>query len=648
MWAYREFILTALLVLAAPPCFCTQAAQDPAAVRQEFLAAMQRIRLHQPDIPDSQALESYAIHDYLVAARLRRDLSLGSSDNLDATIDTFLQTRSNQPVTRTLRRDWLVSLAQRRRWDLYLLRSADVVDPVLICDRLQGRLAVGDTAGLGPAALLRWMLPQRPPAECADVFAWLHQQGLVTPALAEARARAALAADNPRLAREFAAEVPINQRAALLQWTDLLEFPKSALNVLATHPLLTVEPEALAAGFEKLARTDVAAAWEILPRLLERGGLNLALQTQLRRSAALGAAYAHDPRAVRAFDDLPLDTADSQALEWRVRAALWAGAYAKTVAWIDQMPANLGVQPRWRYWRARAIAETMGAEAAAPFFGEIAGLRDYYGYLAADRLHRDYSLNMHASPVNAATQAALAADAGMVRAHELFDDEMTDDAGAEWSAVLNGADNALKVQAALLAAHWNWYAQSIATLAQTAEFDDVILRYPRPYTDAVNDAARFTQLPPDWILAVMRQESLFRKDAVSRADARGLMQMLPGTASAVARRWHISPPAHDGLFDPAIAIPLGAAYLRELLDHYHGQVALALAAYNAGPAAVARWLPLQTMDAEIWIENIPYNETRGYVAHILEHMVAFAAVRGAEPARLETVLSAVEPPQPTL
>jgi soluble lytic murein transglycosylase len=648
MTAYREFLLTAALVLAAPPCFCAQLPQEPAPVRQEFVAAMQRIRLHQPDMPDSPALESYAIHDYLVAARLRRDLGLGSDENLDATIDGFLQTRQGQPVTRGLRRDWLVSLAQRRRWDLFLLRSADVVDPVLICDRLQGRLTAGDTTGLAAVALLRWILPQTPPPECADVFAWLRREGLLTPALAQVRTRAALLADNPLLAREFAAEIPLNQRAAFLQWSDLLESPKSALNVLATHPLLSVEPEALTTGVDKLARTDVAAALDLLPRLLERGELTPAVRAQLKRSVALGAAYAHDPRAMRAFDDLALDAADSQAQEWRARAAIWAGAYAKTIAWIDQMPASLATQLRWRYWRARAVAETMGAEAAAPLFNEIAGLRDYYAYLAADRLHRNYNLNMRASPENTATQTALTSEAGMVRAHELFDCDMTDDAGAEWSAALAGANNTLKVQAALLAARWGWYAQSIATLAQTGEFDDVVLRYPRPYPDAVNDAARLGQLSPDWILAVMRQESLYRKDAVSRADARGVMQMKPGTASAIARRWHLSPPARDGLFDPSVALPLGAAYLRELLDHYNGQLALTLAAYNAGPNAVARWLPTQSMDADAWIENIPYNETRGYVQHILEHMVAFAAVRGAEPARLETLLPAVEPTRPVL
>jgi soluble lytic murein transglycosylase len=141
----------------------------------------------------------------------------------------------------------------------------------------------------------------------------------------------------------------------------------------------------------------------------------------------------------------------------------------------------------------------------------------------------------------------------------------------------------------------------------------------------------------------MRQESLFRKDAVSHADARGLMQIVPATAAAIARRWHLGAPGRDGLFDPSIAIPLGAAYMRELLDRYAEQLALCLAAYNAGPAAVAHWLPPIPMDADVWIENIPYNETRGYVEHILEHIVAFASVRGAQPPRLDILLSDVEP-----
>jgi soluble lytic murein transglycosylase len=83
-----------------------------------------------------------------------------------------------------------------------------------------------------------------------------------------------------------------------------------------------------------------------------------------------------------------------------------------------------------------------------------------------------------------------------------------------------------------------------------------------------------------------------------------------------------------------------------LLDRYAGKLELGLAAYNAGPLTVARWLPLRSLDADVWIENIPYAETRGYVQHILEHIVALAYVRDAEPPRLDVLMPAVEPAAP--
>jgi soluble lytic murein transglycosylase len=652
MSTWLKALLGAVIVLALAPILYpqplfAQPSADRDAVRDEFVAAMQRIRLHQPDVADSPALQNYAIHDYLVAARLRRDL-LSANENLDATIDAFLRAHTGQPVTHGLRRDWLASLAQRRRWDWFLPRSADVVDPVLVCDRLEARLSTDDTRGLAAAALARWIVPQKAPAECADIFAWLRRQGLLTAALAETRTRAALSADTPRLAREFAADVPIDRRAALLQWSDLLDSPRAALNVLATHPSLAVEPEALASGFEKLARTEPANALDLVAKLVARDGLTPEILGRIKRAAALGGAYDRDPRAIAAFDDVPAAAADGQVQEWRVRAALWNGDYARALTWTEQMPPSLAAQPRWRYWHARAIAATQGDAAAAPMFREIAGLRDYYGYLAADRLAQPYDLNVRPSPLDAAAQATLAKTAGLIRAHELFDCDMSEEAGSEWNAALESADNALKVQAALLASSWGWFAQSITTLAQSGEFDDVTLRYPQPYMDAVVRASKLAQLPQDWILAVMRQESLFRKDAVSHADARGVMQMVLSTASAVARRWHLSSPGRDGLFDPSIAVPLGAAYFRELLDRYSEQLTLSLAAYNAGPAAVARWLPRTPMDADVWIENIPYNETRSYVQHILEHIVAFASVRGEQVPRLKVLLTGIEPAAPLL
>ena len=631
-------LIAALLSIWAACVVASANAPPPPSAAEEFVAAMRRVRSNAPEPPDSSALKEYPIYEYVIAARLRRDLAASPGEQIDAAIDGFLQAHTGQPVAHALRPQWLASLAERRRWDWFLPRSADLTDPPLICDRLAGRLATGDMDGLADDALVRWSLPQRPPQECAGVFAWLRTQGLLTPALEEARVRAALLAGNAPLARDFLADVAPQRRAPLLQWLGLLEAPTENLDRLAKAPGVPVEPEALVAGFTRLAHADSAAASDLLPPLLARPDTGPMLQGRLRRAAALGAAYARQPGAIAAFSQLSGDSVDTPVQEWRVRAALWAGDYEKAFEWIEQMPASLATQPRWRYWRARAVGATRGPEAAAGLFAEIAGMRDYYGYLAADQLHRSYDLNIRPSPNDEAAQAALAMEPGMIRAHALIDCGMADEAGAEWNAVLATAKPALKVQAAHLASRWGWYAQTIATLAQADEWADVPLRYPRPYMSEIANASKLTRVPADWILAVMRQESLFRQDAVSRANACGLMQMLPATASLVAVRWHLLAPHRDDLFDPAIAVPLGAAYVRELLDRYGDQLSLGLAAYNAGPAAVARWMPQRSIEADIWIENIPFTETRSYVQHVLEHIVAFAVVRDAEPPRLSALL----------
>ncbi len=634
--------LTGLLTLPSAVTHAAPAAPDTA-VGLEFMAAMQRVRLHAPEPPDSPALDAYVLHDYLVAARLRRDVQANANDALDTTVDEFLKSRGAQPVTRPLRREWLASLAERKRWDWFLPRSVDVTEASLVCDRLAGRLATGDTATLAQDAFVRWNLIQKPPDECAPVFAWLRSQGGITPDLAEARTRGALAADNPRLALEFVNEVPAARAVPLMQWIQLLQAPKAAVAMLSLNSAAPVEPDALAAGFNHLAFTDFTAAATLLPALLKRPDMTPTLRTRLQRSVALGAAYSRAPTALAAFADLPADVNDTQVLEWRVRAALWAGDFAKVATWIEAMPPALASQPRWRYWYARAIGATTGTAAAEPLYADIAGMRDYYGYLAADHLGKNYNLNIHPSPDDAQAQAALAAQPGMIRAHALFDCDMADDAGVEWAVELAAAKPATKIQAAHLASRWGWYAQTIATLAQAGEWDDVPLRYPRPYAGLVADTSKETQVPIDWIYGVMRQESLFRKDAVSRADARGLMQMQPATAIAVAHRWHLPPPSRDSLYDPPEAVRLGAMYLRELLDKYDGHLDHSLAAYNAGPAALARWLPANALDADIWIENIPYTETRGYIQHILEHIVAFATMRDVPPPRLSTLLPRVDP-----
>lgn len=635
-----------------------------AAVREAFREALQRVPEQTTPAGsgahDPPSLRSYVLYDYLIAARLQFALQSAPGDGLDATIDAFLRAHADQPVTHDLRAAWLESLADRHRWDWFLPRATHVSEPLLVCDRLAGRLATGDTAGLAAEALAWWQQPMSQPSACDGVFAWLTQQNMLTPALRAQRMRAALVAGNVAAAREFAADVAAADLPPLRQWLRMLQSPRSALAQLAAHPRAPVEPQALAAAFKLLSLHDSSAAAALLPQLLARPDMTASLQLRLARDAALGLAYDHDPAALMAFLALPgnvdsqllydpapsgngADTSVLRLLEWRVRAALWAGDFSQALSWIGSMPPALAMQPRWRYWRARATQATQGAAAAAPLYADIAGLRDYYGYLAADRLQRPYDLNEHATVVDPTAQRMLDAEPALLRARELLACGLYDDAVAEWAAAVADSSAAIRIQAAYLAAQWGWYAQSIATLAQVGDWDDVRLRYPRPYPDLIAAASAHTQLPADWILALMRQESLFRPDAVSRADARGLMQLELTTAGEVAQRWHLPPPGAADLFDPAQAVPLGAAHLRELLDQYDGRVALALAAYNAGTDALARWLPDKPMDADVWIENIPYDETRSYVEAILEHIVAYGWTRGVTPPRLAALLPPIGP-----
>jgi soluble lytic murein transglycosylase len=619
---------------------------------------------------DPPALRAYAIYPYLTAARLQAALSgqplAASAGQLDAHIAAFIQGQRGEPVTRGLAHDWLGSLAMRQQWPTFLAQLGDFTgaadDPVLACDTLSARLAIGATgarttggagaagsaAGSGDndlalAALAVWSQPIEQPAACDAVFDWLQKQGLITPGRVEARARAALGAGHAGLGLRIAAQLPEGQAAPLLEWARLLQRPRPVLEALAEMPAMPVEPDALAAGVERLALSDSATAALVLPALLMRPGMTPELSGQLQRSVALGLAYDHAPGAAAALQELPTAVRDDTVCEWGARIALWTGNWPQALAWLDQLSAAAAGEPRWRYWRARALEVIAGDTVAAPLFNTLAGLRDYYGYLAADLVQLPYDLQAHRTPADPVLQSTLALRPGLIRAHELFECGLTDAAGFEWAVALQGASNAQRIQAAQLADDWGWYAQASAQLARADDLDDVALRYPRPYPELLARASALTDVPADWLLAVMRQESLFRADAVSRANARGLMQLQPTTASAVADRWHVVLNGPDALFDPAIAVTLGAARLRELLDQYDGGIALALAAYNAGTAPVARWRPAQPMDADIWIENIAYGETRDYVERVLEHIVAFHWARGAPPPRLSSLLPAVGP-----
>jgi soluble lytic murein transglycosylase len=140
--------------------------------------------------------------------------------------------------------------------------------------------------------------------------------------------------------------------------------------------------------------------------------------------------------------------------------------------------------------------------------------------------------------------------------------------------------------------------------------------YPRAFWPWVDQYVKETSLDPYLVTALIREESAFAPTAVSRAGARGLMQLMPRTAARVAQE--IALPDPVDLDAPGPNIALGTRYLAGLHEQFGGDLILTLAAYNAGPHAVQRWLTDgSTQDPEIFVEQIPYRETREYVKRVL-------------------------------
>lgn len=638
----------AALALAAPLIASpASAASDtaPSTAITEFQTAWQRITNGQPDQPDPPALQKLAIYPYLVAARLSRDLAEPNASNVDARVAAFLAAHADEPVTRQLTTNWMQSLARRQAWPEFLAHYVPArANAELQCQRFTALIATDATAGLVPTVTKAYLTGNSRPA-CATAFDWLKTQGALPVTTIEARAQLALDSGNAGLARVLARDLPSASAARTLRWAALISTPGTALPDAIAHPEQPYPAQALLAGFSRLVRNHADDAAALYPQLVKARQLDATAARPFTRLLALGLAWDRSPQALSYFEQLgAVDDGDATAQEWRVRAALWAGDWTRARAWIATLPPALGNDPEWRYWLARAAESTGDLTTADRIYNDLANSNGYYALLASWRLGRGYTPRPAPLVDTPALEPRLNAMPGVVRAHELFQAGLSSQADLEWRIALARATPDEQLQGVWLAHGWGWYAQAIATAARQGVFAAYDLLYPRPYTAAVKLAAQDSALPTDWIYAVTRQESLYNERAISPSGALGLMQLMPATARAVAQRNRLPvPDANTDLFDPDTNLMLGATHLRELIDRENNSLVLALAGYNAGVNAANRWLPAKPLAADVWIENVPYNETRRYIKRILWHIAIFGWEADGKAQNISTLMAPIEP-----
>jgi soluble lytic murein transglycosylase len=158
----------------------------------------------------------------------------------------------------------------------------------------------------------------------------------------------------------------------------------------------------------------------------------------------------------------------------------------------------------------------------------------------------------------------------------------------------------------------------------------------------LSEQARSRKLDESLVFGLVRQESRFIADAKSSAGASGLMQLMPSTAQWMARKIGMKGFNASRLEQPEVNATLGAYYLRHVLDGFGGNQALAAAAYNAGPGRARRWCDVKPLEGAIYVETIPFVETRQYVKRVMENAIYYAAVMSGEQRSLKSCLGMIE------
>lgn len=620
-------------------------AAEPTAQQAAFESALAAVRDDQPLVVPP-LLRGYPLLPYLEGTVVQR-LIARDRPEADAAWPAFREAHPDHPWRRDLEREWWRSLARRQAWPVLLAVMPQPPElPDLRCAHLQARLASGQR----DAALVRdiqavFRTGQSLPEACTRPFEWLRDSGHRPAALVRERFDLAVEASEWGLARYLLRLLPEDQRAHPTRTLQLRSDPGTALPALLAAPPKPLPVEDIMVGWRALTRADPEGAARLAPRIAALPGLPADARSAVWSGLGLRQSWSRLPTALTYFRKG--GAADDLTHAWRIRAALWAGDWQQADAWLGMLPPAMAEEARWRYWRARARQAVGDVAAAKAGFQALRSANNVYALLAAWRLGEAVVPRpVPGPPADPAVQADLEKHPAIRRMQELHALGIRDWFNLEWFAFMAGRDAAFANQVSRFAFAQGWWLHGVAAASQSQIFDDFVRLYPRPYDAGVMKAATETGVAPALLYAVIRQESLFERQAVSRANAFGLMQLLLPTARSVARRHDLPGPDRDDLFDPTVNIPLGARYLMEMRDRFDGQWLPAMGAYNAGPNAVARWLPEQPMAPDVWMENIPYNETREYIGKLLWHQAVFGWLASGEPQQPATYLRPVVQPAP--
>jgi soluble lytic murein transglycosylase len=567
-------------------------------------------------------------------------------------ITEFLQRYQGTYQEDRLRNDWLLLLGQYRQWNRFvveapLFRMKD--DPQVRCYTLAMEQEMAQVNMAKEVGTL-WLAQKDSDDACAYAAQVHHDKQLLSDELIWQKARMAMEMRRPRAVQQALDMVAPRSSARLNTLSIRPEF-----FLTHTAPSEQVDTQELVVlALIKLAQTDTQAAAELLS---QRWTSTLRKPQRDWAWASIGAQAAQNlsADAVSYFAKVkPADMPDVH-LVWYARAALRQGDWTRVLAAIAAMTPETASHPVWQYWRARGLlAGTPGEPAqqqARTLLEGMAGLRGFYEMLALEELGLPIAPPATPEPLTELEKAAAQANPGLQRALAAIKLGLRSEGVREWNYSTNlhtsgGMSDRELLAAADLACRWEIWDRCINTSERTKTQIDLSQRFPMPHKQAVVERSKAIGLDPAYVYGLIRQESRFVVEAQSGVGASGLMQVMPATARWTAKKIGLTGFKAKQLNDSETNIAIGTGYLKLVLDNFDGSMPMAAAAYNAGPSRPRAWRGQSgspSLEAAIWAETIPFNETRDYVKKVLANTTIYAAMLSGKTQSLKARLGKVGP-----
>ena len=529
----------------------------------------------------------------------------------------YLDVHKNTVYSKRLRNRWLAYLAKEKAWGSFLADYHPTDNTAIECMHLSALYHTKAQAEAFKNVPRFWLTGHSQANACDEVFDLWRQAGHLTPELLWQRFTLAVQQRNYRLANYLQDFAEPDMRKLMQQMRLIHAAPQKTLNV--TLPQNKWGRDIATLGTVQLGRRKPALAEKAYAKMQKQFTFTSAQHNKIKRQMAITYALRRNPRGQYWFDRFAINNRDELALSWRLRSALNHDFWPKVEVLYQHLTAKQQALGYWRYWYARALLKDKKIPQAKNLLTELAKERSYYGFLASAHLDLPVHLNANAKPVSATHLNFVANISEIKLAKTLRESGNLADARRAWHEGIADFDPQHCYAASVLAHQWGWHSRAIIT-GKLGDFkDNLQVRFPTPHAQVIASNAREFKLQPALIFALIRQESAFQADANSEDGACGLMQLLPSTAKRYTKKY--SP---QELYVPVHNIAIGSKHLQKLFNEFGRQYIPVIASYNAGRNRVKHWLKTRPIDdMSIWIETLPWYETRNYVKNILAYTVVY-------------------------